>query len=171
MAAEHECCACMERSDIPLHMLLQRCEIPILDPAVRVPSSRLNRISALPRCALGRLDLQAHFLPQGTAEEPAHAVGLPFGGLHECLQCGAFVPLQQPQDYCCFTAHTRCRTRGCMLRRPDQLRRDRRRLYAVLRGKVLDGFPDTSCGNLAAREFPYGTYARQAVPDFDQAGS
>jgi integrase len=43
-----------------------------------------------------------------------------------------------------------------MLRRPDQLRRDRRRLYAVLRGKVLDGFPDTSCGTWRLVNFRTG---------------
>jgi hypothetical protein len=41
----------------------------------------------------------------------------------------------------------------------------------LLRGKVLDGFPDTIDRNLPAREFPYRAYAGQAVPDFDQAGS
>jgi hypothetical protein len=38
-------------------------------------------------------------------------------------------------------------------------------------GKVLDAFPDTVYGNLPACEFPYGTYAGQSVPDFNQAGS
>ena len=33
--------------------------------------------------ALGGLDFEAHFGPKDPADEPADAVGLPAGGLHE----------------------------------------------------------------------------------------
>lgn len=41
--SEEECRACMERSDLPLHMVLQRCEVPIVDPLVKVPPSLIQR--------------------------------------------------------------------------------------------------------------------------------
>ena len=129
-----------------------------------------NRIFAFSVRTLVGFDLEAHFLPQCSAKESAYAVGLPFGSGHKVLQLGAFPPLQQFQDNRRLTAVAGCRNRGGPFRRPASLRSNSPRPFATIRGKALDSCPDAVHGNLPAGELSHRAYARQAVPDFDQAG-
>jgi hypothetical protein len=57
--------------------------------------SALDRVVALPVVALRGGDREAHLLPEGPADEPADAVRLPAGGLHNLLQV---TPPHQVED-------------------------------------------------------------------------
>jgi len=57
--------------------------------------------------ALGRFDLQALFLAQGTADEPSDTMGLPAGGFHQFSQRGTVGLLQQNDDLSLFAAFAR----------------------------------------------------------------
>lgn len=55
-----------------------------------------------------RGDVEPHFLADRTAEEPAYAVLLPAGRLHDLGQSRALLPAQEFQDLGLFAAFPRC---------------------------------------------------------------
>ena len=58
----------------------------------------LNAVGAPAVLQLGRIDAQAHLLFERAAEEAAHRVSLPAGGLAEFGKRGATGPLEQAED-------------------------------------------------------------------------
>ena len=98
-----------------------------------------------------------------TAQEAAHAMSLPTGGLHERLEAGTRRLFEQADDLgglCIFAGSlnpTLTETSGGRFVGRD------------CRGgiQILNGAPDTCDGSFAVREFLDGLYARQLVPNPD----
>ena len=66
-----------------------------------------ERVDSVPGVGHRTLDLEAHLLPQGSAQEPADAVRLPSRGLHELSECSAFLPPEQGENLGCLAALAR----------------------------------------------------------------
>src|ERR1700674_345590 len=64
--------------------------------------SDLDGIVALTVLTLCRRDLQPHLLADGARKDPADAVGLPAGSLHQFLQRGPVRLFQQVEDLGCL---------------------------------------------------------------------
>ena len=70
--------------------------------------SGLDRIASPATGHFGGLDIQAHFLPQGAAEEGADAVGLPLSSGDELLHRRTVGPLQKFQNPASFATSAGC---------------------------------------------------------------
>src|SRR6267378_1011022 len=135
-----------------------------------VGTSRFDRVASFSVRRFRGLDGQAHFLSQRAANETAHAMGLPFGSRHQVLQSDSMRALKQLHNLGRFAAQAGCSTLDavCPFARLLVVGRNMRRLWRTVRGKTLDGLPDSGDGCLSARELFDGFLAGQRVPDFNQ---
>src|SRR5438046_1423921 len=135
-------------------------------------TSSLDRVASFSVRRFRGLDREAHFLSQRAANETAHAMGLPFGSCHEVLQGDSVGPLEQFHNLGRFAAPAGCGTPGAMSPFAGLVvGPNTGRLWRMVRGKILDGLPDSGDGCQPARELFDGFLAGQSVPDLNQPGA